>query len=415
MDQPFDFTSYDAKHTLASVVAARRTADESEADLLAYVVHFCDLHPVVNPDDEAATWVTVDPIFGPKDIHPISGPGTPTVTVEAVHELTAALGISHGSGLNLVGQTLELRYRLPRLWALVQDLVLPAWQGKQVAEHTMTLSMEAAGFVDRHLAVAASRGTFKLGMVPGAVQLAVAQCDPEQAREVEEQQLAGRGVWFDKADTAAVTYLSATLDTVQALALDETLSTLATTLGRLGDTASRDVRRATALGMLADPQAVPRPRSRREAGVVGDALRAPRPHHRGRHRGERRVDDQDPGRRLAGPHRPGPDPARPGPGPHRQRGSARPADLAARAGDPAGCDLCVPRLPHRRPTPGVATSTTSSRFDDTGPPGQTSPANLACLCRRHHNAKTHRGWRYRRTAAGYEWTSPLGRTHTVPR
>ena len=54
-------------------------------------------------------------------------------------------------------------------------------------------------------------------------------------------------------------------------------------------------------------------------------------------------------------------------------------------------------------------------FDDTGPPGQTSPQNLACLCRRHHNAKTHRGWRYRRTDTGYEWTSPLGRTYSVPR
>ena len=54
-------------------------------------------------------------------------------------------------------------------------------------------------------------------------------------------------------------------------------------------------------------------------------------------------------------------------------------------------------------------------FDDTGPPGQTSPANLAALCRRHHNAKTHRGWTYHRTDTGYEWTSPLGRTYTVPR
>src|SRR4051794_8441919 len=151
MDQPFDFSSFDAKHALASVVAARRTADESEADLLAHIVHFCSLHPVVAPGDEPATWMTVDPIFGPKDIHPISGPGTPTVTVEAVHELTAALGISHGSGLNLVGQTLELRYRLPKLWALVQELVLPAWQGKQVAEQTMTLSADAAAFLDRHL------------------------------------------------------------------------------------------------------------------------------------------------------------------------------------------------------------------------------------------------------------------------
>src|SRR3954449_3145916 len=119
MDQPFDFSDYDAKHTLASVVAARSGADQLEADLLAHVIHFCDLHPVVDPDDEPATWPVDVPFTGPPADCPISGPGTPTVTVEAVHELTAALGISHGSVLNLVGQTLELRYRLPKLWVHV--------------------------------------------------------------------------------------------------------------------------------------------------------------------------------------------------------------------------------------------------------------------------------------------------------
>ena len=34
-------------------------------------------------------------------------------------------------------------------------------------------------------------------------------------------------------------------------------------------------------------------------------------------------------------------------------------------------------------------------MDDGGPPGQTRPDNLAPLCRRHHRAKTHRGWTYR--------------------
>ncbi len=47
--------------------------------------------------------------------------------------------------------------------------------------------------------------------------------------------------------------------------------------------------------------------------------------------------------------------------------------------------------------------------DEGGPPGQTAPANLACLCRRHHRAKTTGGWAYRRDADGWEWRSPLGR------
>jgi hypothetical protein len=53
-------------------------------------------------------------------------------------------------------------------------------------------------------------------------------------------------------------------------------------------------------------------------------------------------------------------------------------------------------------------------MDDRGPPGQTRPDNLAPLCRRHHRAKTFRGWAYVRNADGtYTWTSPHGRMFTV--
>ena len=57
--------------------------------------------------------------------------------------------------------------------------------------------------------------------------------------------------------------------------------------------------------------------------------------------------------------------------------------------------------------------------DDGGPPGQTNPQNLAPLCRRHHNAKTHGRWRYHRDPDGpgdtYTWTSPHGHTfHVTP-
>ena len=52
--------------------------------------------------------------------------------------------------------------------------------------------------------------------------------------------------------------------------------------------------------------------------------------------------------------------------------------------------------------------------DDGGPPGQTRPDNLAPLCRRHHRAKTHGTWTYRRTPdASYRWTAPTGRVYIV--
>ena len=46
--------------------------------------------------------------------------------------------------------------------------------------------------------------------------------------------------------------------------------------------------------------------------------------------------------------------------------------------------------------------------------GQARPDALACLCRRHHRAKTARVWRYARTPQGhYLWHGPHGATYLV--
>jgi hypothetical protein len=53
-------------------------------------------------------------------------------------------------------------------------------------------------------------------------------------------------------------------------------------------------------------------------------------------------------------------------------------------------------------------------LDDAGPPGQTAPSKLACLCRRHHNAKTSRRWSYIRNKDGtYTWHGPHHQTYVV--
>ena len=80
------------------------------------------------------------------------------------------------------------------------------------------------------------------------------RCDPDQAAAVEQHALDHRGVWLDHRESTATTLVTARMDTLDALDLDATVGDLAGLMGRLGDHRHLDVRRASALGMLAHPQ-----------------------------------------------------------------------------------------------------------------------------------------------------------------
>ena len=138
------------------------------------------------------------------------------------------------------------------MWALVQDGKLQAWKARQVAAETTGLSRAAVDFVDRHAALTGVRN--RIPPIRPLVHEALCQCDPDQAAGVEQAALDARGVWLDHRHSTATTRVTATLDTPDALDLDDSIAELAVTMGRLGDTRPLEVRRATALGMLAHPQ-----------------------------------------------------------------------------------------------------------------------------------------------------------------
>ncbi|HET7357125.1 MAG TPA: hypothetical protein VFJ09_10675, partial [Nocardioidaceae bacterium] len=144
---PSGVEDFDADGALAEAVRLRRGADAAEARLLRVAAHWADLHAVL-PDDtlggDAAGHRTRTVIGGTERLVPLAGPGAPAVAEFAPAELGAALGMStHAAGV-LVGNALELRHRLPRLWARVMAGQLPAWRAGKIAEHTKTLCAPAA-------------------------------------------------------------------------------------------------------------------------------------------------------------------------------------------------------------------------------------------------------------------------------
>jgi hypothetical protein len=407
-------------------VRARMRAD---ADLLAAAADWALLHPVTEAED-AAGWT-----FG-EDLIPLAGEGAPLVAEFAPAELAAVLGWKAETVQDLMGDALELHSRLPRICRDVQALRLPVPCARFVAEQTRDLSRHAARQVDKRLCGGGKLTRRLIGRVIDEVRL---HEDPDRAVAEEQNALAARRVEVRPGRTPATVQIAADLDVPDGLAFDGALSRVAHRLGELGDPDGFDIRRARAVGILADPAAAlalldghhpaatnPKPAGAAHLflhldlaaladlatrGVVGAV-------HEERF-GTATTDlIQQWATGWLGPDttitmRPVLDLADPGSIPPVD-GHDPPEQMAwfVRLRDA----VCV--------FPGCTRGSRHCDLDHTdpyrpldkgGPPAQTRPENLAPLCRRHHRAKTHGRWRYRRLPdGGYRWTTPTGRTIDVP-
>ena len=105
---------------LAAVRAARKAEMVATADLLAFAADWAAMHSVDSLDEAAASAV-----FG-ETVIPIAGPGAPLVGEFCVAEFSAALGLPTEVGRELIGEAVELKHRLRRVWRRVMRHELPA-------------------------------------------------------------------------------------------------------------------------------------------------------------------------------------------------------------------------------------------------------------------------------------------------
>jgi hypothetical protein len=147
--------SLDAEWLLELTRDAETSARMAERSKLRFANRWADLHAAT-----AESGVEVWGNAGPLDCEePIGGPGTPALAAFSAEPFGAALGISTISAMNLISVAVELKHRLPLLWALLEELEVAAWKPKLVARLTSGLSLEAAAYVDATLApILATRG-----------------------------------------------------------------------------------------------------------------------------------------------------------------------------------------------------------------------------------------------------------------
>lgn len=416
-----------------AVLTARKAEQAAALEQLELALVWARMHPCAK-GGTPAYWGELD-LHGEATVL-LAGPGAPTVAEFAPMDLAAALDVSMDAANSLLGDALELHFRLPRLMEHVRSGVVPVWRARQIASLTIDLSWDAVTFADK--LVSATPQRISQVRAERLVHEARLFFDPDRAAADEEEAQSRRGVWLhqDRANPAT-TEVVMSLDSDDAHLFDQTVSRIAAELRDLGDTDSRDERRSKAVGVLADPQfaldlmsgregAAPTKGSRQghldlfchltpddlthEAGT-GSGLGAVAVERLGavtsdllsqwlaKHAAaggiirirpildlnrDWAVDQHDP--------------------PEAMREQV--LQLHASCVFP-GCrrDARACDLDHIEPYVPI---------DEGGPPGQTRPDNLAPLCRRHHRAKTFSAWTYKHLGPGhYTWTSPTGHQYDV--
>src|SRR5215210_5416647 len=177
---------------LAAARAETRAAQAAEARRLQLAVAWADQHPAESL--EAAEVFRSSGYWGGfgDTAVPIAGPGAPLVAEFSVAEFAAAVGMTTDAGKQYLGQALELRYRLPRLWRRVVTGSLPAWKARRGAHETISraLPTDAAAHVDRHLAPVAHK--IGVAAIDRLVEEAIARHMPQTAEATRRQAADGR-------------------------------------------------------------------------------------------------------------------------------------------------------------------------------------------------------------------------------
>jgi hypothetical protein len=168
-------------------------------------------------------------------------------------ELGAVIGMSDNAATGLVADALDLRHRLPLLWAATQAGFVDVWVARKVVQEARQLSVEAAARVDA--AIAGIAGGLSWGRLRKVVGKEILAADPPKAMDDAERAAAGVGVFVDPEAVDGFRQLMIRANAGDVEEFDKAIELLSRAMKACGDTRPPQQRRASAVGVLAHPQA----------------------------------------------------------------------------------------------------------------------------------------------------------------
>jgi hypothetical protein len=233
----------DAAGTLAAAEANEHALITAETRRLHIAAHWADIHP--------GDAVVDSRLPGSERPVQLGGDGTPTVADFCPAELGCALRMSDGSASRLIGDALDLRHRLPQIWAAALAGQVPAHQARQIAAATRHLTAAQAGWVDAQLAP--SLGALPWGRLQTLLEATIIEADPVGAEQRAALAAQERFVRLGRSSEHGLKLIIARATAGDAIWFKATIDRIADILARQGDDDPIEVRRSKAIGILAQP------------------------------------------------------------------------------------------------------------------------------------------------------------------
>ena len=226
----------------------------------------------MNPVDSIDDAATVD---GTQGELAVAGPGAPLVAEFCVGDLAMALGMSTDAGRTYLGDAVEIRYRLPKIWGQRQWRAgcrcgKPARSPRPPSPCVVRVPPTSTGTSPSK----AARCSF--AQIERTVEDAIRLFDPEQAERRRREAADERclDVDLDQVSFNGTVHVDGELDLADAIDLNDAITAGAKELKDLGCDESLNVRRSLAAGALArreltlDLQSPDQPRPERKRELV---------------------------------------------------------------------------------------------------------------------------------------------------